>query len=92
MATVPQIAAHLRLELEDQWRERVMSAQSEFDLAVAQFRAALEDRRNWHLRAPDGSAAIRHARLRESAARGEYARVLGIFSELLIHGTIPDER
>jgi hypothetical protein len=40
---------------------------------------------------PDGPFALHQALRRESEALAEYQRVLTIFSELILHGTVPDE-
>ena len=40
---------------------------------------------------PDGAFALDQAFRRESEALEEYKRVLTIFSELILHGTVPDE-
>ena len=40
---------------------------------------------------PDGAFELHQALRRESDALAEYQRVLTIFSELILHGTVPDE-
>jgi hypothetical protein len=40
---------------------------------------------------PDGGFALHQALRRESDALTEYKRILTIFSELILHGTVPDE-
>jgi len=64
------------------WRERCLEARRQFELARLQ--AAQTQR------AGDANA-YRDALERESAACDEYTRVLKLYTDLLVHGRIPDE-
>jgi hypothetical protein len=78
--------------MEEYWRDRTTAARRKYELAVAQAREVLEEQKRWPLPAPDGSGAVRNALLQESAARNEYMRTLKVFTDLTIHGKVPEER
>jgi hypothetical protein len=80
----------LRAEVEQVWRARLADSRRKYDLSVAQCRNALAEQKRFAMPAPDGSFAVRQALLRESTARDEYMRVLKVFTDLVIRGTIPD--
>jgi len=85
----------VRRELEAAWQRRVSHAQAGYREKAAIARLLMTDRLALSLSErpdpdPDGAFALQALR-RESEALGEYKRVLTIFSELLLHGTVPDE-
>jgi hypothetical protein len=84
-------APHSREQIEEHWRESVKTARLKYEFAVAESRRVLAEQKQWPLPAPDGSGAIRNAILEESAARNEYIRTLKVFTDLTIHGKIPEE-
>jgi hypothetical protein len=88
-ATDPQKQS--RAELEQVWRNRLNDCRVSYDLSAAQCRKILAEQRQFAMPAPDGSFAVRQGLLQESAARNEYIRVLKIFTDLVVHGRIPDE-
>jgi predicted nucleic acid-binding Zn ribbon protein len=73
------------------WRKRVEAARRQYDLTVTQFRKVLAEQKNWPLPAPDGSTAVRKARLQRSAALNEYMRTLRIFTDLTVYGKVPED-
>lgn len=64
------------------WRERCLEARRQFELARLQLTGT---------QGAGDANAYRDAVEREGAARAEYARVLALYTDLLVHGTIPDE-
>ena len=78
--------------MEEDWRHRVKVARTKYDLAVAECRKVLAEQKKWPLPAPDGSGSVRNAHVQESVARDEYMRVLRVFTDLTIHGKIPEGR
>ncbi len=96
-ANIPRMFGYMvlspgrRKELEDRWRERLDTARHDYDVAVLRFDTVLSDQIKHPLPAPDGSRSVRLARCEESAARNEYMRLLRIFTDLIVHGTIPEE-
>ena len=80
-----------RAELEQVWRTRLTESRNKYDLTVTQFRKILEEQKHLGIPAPDGSLAVRNARVQESAARNEYMRVLKIFTDFVVRGKIPPE-
>ena len=83
----------VRRELEAAWQRRVSHAQAGYREKAAIARLSMTDRLALPLsERPDPDAfALDQALRRESEARREYKRVLTIFSELILHGTLPDE-
>jgi hypothetical protein len=80
---------HMRQTLADRWRERVNAALTQYHTAKEAARAAKD--LVSEAPAPDGLFAFRKAVRVETAARKEYMRVLTIYSNLVIHGKVPDE-
>jgi hypothetical protein len=83
-----------RRELEAAWRERVNRARSRYEEKVAIRKEMLAERSVWTINRepdPDGRFALHLALQEESATRGEYMRVLRIFSKLILDGTLPEE-
>ena len=65
------------------WRERCLEARRQFELARLQVTGT---------QGAGGDAnAYREAVEHEGVARAEYARVLTLYTDLVVHGTIPDE-
>jgi len=82
--TVAQLAA------EEFWADRVKEARSRYRLAKSQLRQVIGGQEKWPLPQPQRSALVHAARLEELAARNKYVHALRIFSELLVHGEVPD--
>ena len=79
-----------RRELEDEYRVRLEKARARYDTANKLFDAAVSE--VGHAPHPDGSLAVRLARIRASAAHKNYMRVLQAFNALIIYGMIPEDR
>lgn len=77
-------------ELENIWRERLRKARLNYEEAAKAFKATWGEHFEERLTA-DPTFAIQQARRLESDALAEYMRVLKIFSDLVLRGTIPDE-
>jgi hypothetical protein len=67
--------------LEEQWRARVRAAKFRFDLAVAQAAHACQG---------GDSASVEMLRVMERDARDQYLRELQTFSDIVVHGKLPD--
>jgi hypothetical protein len=76
-----------RTEIENRWRERVNAAEQEYQRARKEAEVALEhcgcDATSAHIE------ALFQARARESAALGEFMRVLRILHDLVVAGKPP---
>jgi len=84
----------VRRELEAAWQRRVSHAQARYREKAAIARLLMTGQLALPLSGrpdPDVAFALDQALRRESEALGEYRRVLTIFSELILHGTVPDE-
>ena len=79
-----------RAELQQVWMTRLSESRKKYDLSVTRFRKVLEEQKHLGIPAPDGSFAVRQARVQESTARNEYMRVLKIFTDLVLRGKVPD--
>ena len=78
-----------RRDLEDAWRVRSERAHERYERASAQYRKLLKEKPDGLIpRQDDPLALARHA---ESEALAEYKRILGLFTELMVHGRIPEE-
>lgn len=79
-------------ELEELWRTRLADAKSRYMATVDRFRNAAEHLRTQQMPPPDGGFAVHVAITAETHARQEYMRVLRVFTDLLLYGTVPQER
>jgi hypothetical protein len=87
-------AGSSRRELEAAWRERLSRARSRYQEKAAIHKEMVAERSVWTINRepdPDGRFALHLALREESAPRGEYMRVLRIFSKLILDGTPPEE-
>ena len=78
--------------MEREWKERLSTAKLDLDAARANVQSVKDDASG--LSGPDGGYA--HARytramMDETAALIEYSRVLRIYTDLMVHGNLPDE-
>jgi len=80
-----------RLQLQEQFRIRLQKAKADYDDFSRHYSKVLAEQNQGLIPAPDGSHAVRQARVRESAALAEYMRVLRMFTELVIHDKLPEE-
>ena len=92
--TSPVDATPFRREVEAVWLERLKRARSRYEEKMAIRRQMVAERPVWPINLapdPDGRFALNQALKEESAARTEYMRLLRIFTELILHGTPPEE-
>jgi len=80
-----------RRRLEAHWRSVLQGAQQRYYEATTKYRETVEERVQILAPTPDGAFAVRQAAIAEVAARREYARVLHIFTDLVVSGKEPKE-
>jgi CheY-like chemotaxis protein len=85
--SAPILARH---ELEESWRLRLEESQQKYQKATETYRSLLRLEQNG--RYPDPDSALARARQAESEALMEYSRVLRIFTDLTIHGKMPEQQ
>jgi hypothetical protein len=78
------------LELQELLRSRLKDARAHYDQCSHEFRDLAAKFKEGLLQAPEGSDALRIARMRESAALEEYIQVLQMLGVLLTEGRIPE--
>ena len=78
-------------ELENIWRLRLEEAAKRHKAASVDFKKILDEIVGGGDVPPDGSLAVRKARLHESAARREHMRILRQFTDLILYGKVPPE-
>ena len=76
-----------KTELERYWKERWWKAKLDLDAA----RAHVESLKSDSASGPDGSYAHARAMVDETAVLIEYSRVLRIYTDLMVHGKLPDD-
>ena len=77
-------------ELERHWKERLQNAKLELEHARDDL-LAIKDQFSSGIDGPDGGYAYRQAICKETAALIEYSRVLRIYTDLAVHGKVPEE-
>ena len=87
MSEVPELTS--RQKLEEFWRGKLQEAQEQYETATAEYRKVLQDQTEGQNPSPNGSLARAHQA--ESDALAEYTRVLQVFTELTVHGKVPEE-
>jgi hypothetical protein len=78
-----------RQEIVEFWRLKVEEAHERYETASAQYRRLLEERPKDSMAGPDGKLA--QARDAVSETLLEYSRLLRIFTQLTLNGTLPQE-
>jgi hypothetical protein len=78
-----------RRELEDDWRQRVISARNVYLCASAQHMRAVEELGHGHMTPSDGSFAVASARRAEAWARHELTRTMHLYADLVVKGIAP---
>lgn len=78
-----------RLELEEIWRRRLEKSHARYKIATPCYRRLIQQEVDDHYPIPDSPLA--RARRAKSHAVMEYLNVLQIFTDLTIHGKMPDE-
>ena len=85
----PTQFTNTRRELEARWRLRLAETKARHQAASAQHRNMLNTRLPGQT--PNSDSSLSLARAADSQARGEYARVLEIFTNVIMHGKVPEE-
>jgi len=78
-----------RHELEDIWRVRLEQSHQRYHEATTEYRKLLQQERDG--RPPSLNSPLACARQAESEALMEYSRFLQIFTDLTIHGKLPED-
>lgn len=78
-----------RNELEELWNQRLAQALDRYHAATKEYRELLRQETDGRPPSPDSPLA--RAREAESQALMDYSRVLRIFTDLTLHGKLPDE-
>jgi len=86
----PNPVSDRRRELEDLWRSKLEQSRLRYSAATEEYRKLLRETPEPVAPRPDSPLA--HARQRESETLAEYARVLGVFTDLAIHRKPPEEQ
>jgi DNA-binding CsgD family transcriptional regulator len=79
-----------RTKLQELWRERLESAADRYRVASLEFQNAVDVVSKGLSVYPDGSYAVKKARIAESVTRDEHMRVLRIFTDLILYGKVPE--
>jgi hypothetical protein len=80
-----------RGEVEAFWSARLKAAREKTEECSREFAKTIEESNEGLFERADGSEAIRIACRRETLALDDYIRVLQIYTNLVIRGTVPDE-
>lgn len=80
-----------RSALEALWRNRVKDARLRLDFARSYMQEIKQDFASGDLSGPMERYAIQKALRTETVALAEYARILALFNDLVIHGKVPKE-
>jgi CheY-like chemotaxis protein len=83
--------AAVRRELEDLWRVKLETAMSEYQCVASAYKSLLEQQGDGTPRSTDATDALMRARQAQSEALAEYTRVLRTFTDLTIHGKMPED-
>ena len=79
-----------RAAVEELWRKRLQEAEVRHNIADHELNKAMEDLTGGLVLPPDGSTAVRNARVAKSAALNEWMRVLRVFTDLILYNKVPD--
>ena len=85
------LARATRHRLEEHWRLRLQQSFEQYRAASAHYRKTLEETNQQMTPRPDSSYALTQARNLESHALEEFRRVLRTFTDLTLHGKMPEE-
>jgi hypothetical protein len=77
--------------LEDLWRERLDAHRASYRQAKIVYAQALKENAEGLCPGTGGAASIQIALRAENRALSEYLRVLKIFTDLILHGDVPEE-
>lgn len=78
-----------RIQLETIWCSRVKQARWRYYQAAGKTSAAREGLQKSLLSGPDCALVVRQAARVEAGALREYGRLLKIYTQLIVHGTVP---
>lgn len=81
-----------RWHIEQLWRSRLQDAKLRLDFARQYLREVQRDRSDGAVPPADGNFAFEKALRAENYALAEYRRILREFANLVLEGTIPEER
>ena len=81
-----------RQELEARWRQRLDVARLRLQFAHTYVKEVQRDLQQGSVPSADGNVALERAQRSENVAVVEYNRVLGIFTDLVVAGKIPDKK
>jgi DNA-binding NarL/FixJ family response regulator len=76
--------------MQDQLRIRLQKASDHYEDCSQRFKKVLEEWNAELFEAPDGSGAVRQARIQESSARDEYMSALRMFTDFVLKRNVPD--
>ena len=79
-----------RQDLENLWRLRLNDAKIRLDFARTYVKEVQADLQSGTVPEPDGSFGFQKALRAENFALADYGRVLGIFTDLVVRGKVPD--
>src|ERR1041385_3881381 len=79
----------VRQELEETWRKRLEQSHNRYHRATTDYRKLLQQEPDG--RPPGADSALARARQEETDALMEYSGLLHVFTDLTIHGKLPDE-
>jgi hypothetical protein len=77
-----------RQELEESWRLKYQEAHDRYRAASARYRKLLDAKPEGLM--PEKNGALAFARQEESEALSEYSRVLKTFTDITVHGFVPE--
>ena len=80
-----------RRSIEELWLVRLRIAEQHYAYVREQLRKVLKSFPASEVPSPDRSGAYQQAQRAENLALDEYRRVLQIFTDLVVHGKIPEE-
>jgi hypothetical protein len=76
--------------LTEHWQTHLRKAREEYVVCSTNFHKVLIEQAGRLIHPSDGSLAIHQARIRETAARSEYMRILRIVTDLVVRGKLPE--
>ena len=80
-----------RKAVEELWRDRLHQSKDRYNVAAATSRYAMKTFLEDSAPTPDGGVNLRNCLQAESAALSEYMRILRVFTDLTLNGTLPEE-
>ena len=81
-----------RLDTKEIWRLKVVEALRRYRVVATQYSAVLARHPTEGVSATSSNEALLRARMAKATAQAECLRVLRIFTDLMLTGTIPDQK